>query len=139
MNLFYGSNDLLVLTIMLVLILIVVLTIIIVCISRENRKKAAILSEIRESVSDINDKVGTNCPVAPVADGLSVAADTGGAKELQVVFVDNRIADDPESRSVVMKSEEMQTGIAVKFMDFNCATDKNGKAHTIEELREQIR
>lgn len=140
MNLFGGNGDIAVLVIIGILVFLVILSIgIIVRNSRQNRDEALILSKINQSVSEINDKVG-RAGLAPVQKTEQVPADDH--EELQVVFIDNRV-DTGAAQSTFVEREKVEDdhkgGKVIKFTDFNCATDKKGNTHTLEELREQIR
>lgn len=141
MNLFGGNGDIAVLVIIGILVFLVILSIgIIVRNSRLNRDEALILSKINQSVSEINDKVG-RAGLAQVQKTEQVQADDH-EEQLQVVFIDNRV-DTGAAQSTFVEGEKAEDdhkgGKVIKFTDFNCATDKKGNTHTLEELREQIR
>lgn len=130
-----GTKTLLAIASVLI-ILIVVAIVIAVRNSRANKKKDALLSRISGSVEEINSKLGES--FQEPAGGAEAFADTV-ARELRVVYIDNRVEKNGDPAITVEAKSTDEPKKILKFTDIDCAVDKNGRTYTIEELREQIR
>lgn len=131
-----GTKTLLAIASVLI-ILIVVAIVIAVRNSRANKKKDALLSRISGSVEEINSKLGES--FQEPAGGAEAVADTTVARELRVVYIDNRVEKNGDPAITVEAKSTDEPKKILKFTDIDCAVDKNGRTYTIEELREQIR
>ena len=117
---------------------------------RNARKKRELLSQISDTVSEINTAVngmGTKKSDVIYIDNRSPAGDTKVEffQQEEREPVSEETEPDPEKTVAVsdieaapaQKTAESQKQI--KYFDRDCAMDKHGKIYTVEELKEQIK
>jgi len=138
MEMFSGHNGTALLIILCILALLVILTIaILVKNSRENKRKDEILSQISESVTEINDKV--------ISGNIAVMRTDQDApeqeRELRVIYIDDRTGDGEGIEPIFIKGTDadIYDKRISRFTGRECDVDRNGRKYTLEELRNIIR
>jgi hypothetical protein len=138
MEMFSGYNGTALLIILCILALLVILSIaILVRNSRENKRKDEILSLISESVTEINDKVGSGNLAVIKTD--HEASET--EPELRVIYIDDRTEDGDGIEPIFIERAEVDIydKRISKFTGRECDVDRNGRKYTLEELRKIIK
>lgn len=125
-------------------------TVLIIKAMRNARKKRELLSQINDTVSEINTAVngmGTKKSDVIYIDNRSPKGDAKVEFFQQEEKADVTEAEEPEPEETMVgpdaEEERDQESTSeqkqIKYFSRDCAMDKHGKIYTVEELKEQIK